>query len=60
MRSQFKAVYPLIERRMAEDGGFLNLVHALDIDGYVYVDFCHLSPNGNRLIAAQIARFAQP
>ena len=56
LRAQFQAVYPLVERRMAEDGGFHNLVRALDVDEYVYVDFCHLSPNGNRLIAAQIAK----
>jgi len=56
LRAQFQAVYPLVERRMAEDGGFHNLVPALDVDEYVYVDFCHLSPNGNRLIAAQIAK----
>jgi lysophospholipase L1-like esterase len=58
--AQFRAVYPILERRIAEDGDFLNLVHALDIDEYVYVDFCHLSPNGNQSIAAQIAKFAQP
>jgi hypothetical protein len=56
LRAQFQAVYPLVERRMAEDGRFHNLVRALDVDEYVYVDFCHLSPNGNRLIAAQIAK----
>ena len=58
--AQFRAVYPLVEQRMAEVGGLHNMVRALDIDEYVYVDFCHLSPNGNRLIAAQIAKFAQP
>jgi len=58
MRAQFEAVYPLVERRIAEDDGFHSLVRALDIDEYVYVDFCHLSPNGNRLVAAEIAKFA--
>ncbi len=58
--AQFRAVYPLVERSMAENGRFHNLVRALDVDEYVYVDFCHLSPNGNRLIAAQIAKFVQP
>jgi hypothetical protein len=57
---QFQTVYPLVEQRMAEDGGFRNLVHALDDDEYVYIDFCHLSPNGNRRIAARIAKFVQP
>jgi hypothetical protein len=47
MRAQFRSVYPLIERRMALDDGFHSLVRALDVDEYVYVDFAHLSPNGN-------------
>lgn len=59
-RAQFRAVYPLVEQRMAEDGGFHNLVRALDVDEYVYVDFNHLSTNGNGLIAAHIAKFAHP
>jgi hypothetical protein len=56
LRAQFQTVYPLVERHMAVDGGFHNLMRALDVDEYVYVDFSHLSPNGNRLIAAQIAK----
>jgi lysophospholipase L1-like esterase len=56
LRAQFRAVYPLLKRRMAEDGGFHNLLGALDVDEYVYVDFSHLSPNGTRLIATQIAK----
>jgi lysophospholipase L1-like esterase len=34
-------------------------VDALDIDQYVYVDDVHLSPNGNQLIAAEIAKVIQ-
>jgi hypothetical protein len=56
MREQFQAVYPLVERRLiTEDGALYDMVGALDVDEYVYVDFCHLSPNGNALIAAHIA-----
>ncbi len=55
MRAQFQAVYPLIERLMVKDGALHNLVGAVDVDDYVYVDFCHLSPNGNALIAARMA-----
>ena len=55
MRAQFQTVYPLVERLMTEDGAFHNMVRAVDVDEYVYVDFCHLSPNGNALIAARMA-----
>jgi hypothetical protein len=59
LRDQFRAVYPLLERRMQADNSFLSLIHALDVDEYVYVDVCHLSPNGNKLIAAEIAKFVK-
>jgi hypothetical protein len=55
LRAQFQAIYPMVERSMTEDGALHNLVGALDVDEYVYVDFCHLSPNGNALIAARVA-----
>jgi hypothetical protein len=43
---------------MAEVGGFYDLVSILDGDEYFYIDECHLSPNGNRLVAARIAEIA--
>ena len=33
---------------------FLDLRNAFDQDAYIYIDFCHVSPNGNQLIAARI------
>lgn len=30
---------------------FLDLRHAFDVDEYIYIDECHVSPNGNRIIA---------
>jgi hypothetical protein len=45
---------------MPEDTDFRHLVHALDVNEFVYVDFCHLSLNGNQLIAARIAKLIQP
>jgi hypothetical protein len=33
---------------MPEGGDFLNLIRAQDVDEFVYVDFCHLPPNGKR------------
>jgi hypothetical protein len=54
MSAQFQAVYPLIKERLPKASGFYDLTSALDVDEYVYIDFCHLSPNGNRLIAARM------
>jgi len=58
MQAQFRTLYPLIKQRMAEAGGFYDLTSALDVDEYIYLDFCHLSPNGNRLVAERIAGIA--
>jgi lysophospholipase L1-like esterase len=56
---QYEAVYPriveLIGSEFAELGdNFLDLRTALDQDDYVYIDWCHLSPNGNQIIAQRI------
>lgn len=32
----------------------VNLTASLDHDDYIYIDFCHVSPNGNELIAKDI------
>jgi lysophospholipase L1-like esterase len=59
LRSQYQTVYPMMKQRMNQTGGFYDFVDALDIDQYVYVDDVHLSPNGNQLIAAEIAKVIQ-
>lgn len=33
----------------------IDLSHAFDGDQYVFIDFCHVSPNGNEIIARQIS-----
>jgi hypothetical protein len=53
-RKQYEAVYPIVLELM-RGTGFHSRVGALDVDDHVYVDFCHLSPNGNRLVARAIA-----
>ena len=58
MQAQFRTVYPLIQQRVTQAGGFYDLTSVLDVDEYIYLDFCHLSPNGNRLVAARIAEIA--
>jgi hypothetical protein len=51
---QFEAVYPLIRAKMKESGIGIDLSGILDHDDYIYIDTCHVSPNGNRLIAEGI------
>ena len=36
---------------MKERGIGIDMSGAMDLDEYLYVDICHLSPNGNRIIA---------
>jgi hypothetical protein len=60
LRHAYETVYPRI-RNAALDGvkekglNFIDLSSALDVDDWVYVDFCHLSPNGNQIIANILA-----
>jgi lysophospholipase L1-like esterase len=58
-RLQFAAVYPLIRQRLAEVGG-LDLTAALDEQTLFYIDFCHLSPNGNERVARTLAHAIEP
>jgi hypothetical protein len=56
---QYEAVYPkiveLLNREFPElRDNFVDLRTALDQDGYFYIDWCHLSPNGNEIIAQRI------
>jgi hypothetical protein len=56
---QYEAVYPLIPQLVAGEfaaleDNFVDLRTALDRDDEFYIDWCHLSPNGNEIIAAQI------
>lgn len=53
---QYRSVYPII-RRYAGDAGieFVDLTHIHDHDEFIYIDFCHTSPNGNRYTAEALA-----
>ncbi len=56
---QYAAVYPkvveLLDREFPElRDNFVDLRTALDQDDYFYIDWCHLSPNGNAIIAERI------
>ncbi len=53
---QYKAVYPILQE-LIQDRNYDWIVDYTDIlsnNTYYYIDFCHLSPNGNRRIARQL------
>ena len=57
---QYRVLYPLIvallDREFAAlKDNFVDLRAALDQEDYFYIDWCHLSPNGNEIIARQIS-----
>ena len=59
LEAQYDAVYPLIKQRLMRHKHFYDLTDALDVDEFVYIDFCHVSPNGNRRIASRLAAIAK-
>jgi len=38
-------------------GCFIDLTNSFDIDEEIYLDFCHVSPNGNAIIADRLHKF---
>jgi hypothetical protein len=57
---QYEILYPLIVGMLHREfpglaGNFMDLRDVLDRDEYFYIDWCHLSPNGNQLVAARIS-----
>jgi hypothetical protein len=55
-RKQFQAVYPLIKQKMAERPWLYDFTQVLDKQEYIYIDFCHLSPNGNSYVAQKLVQ----
>ncbi|HEY9886764.1 MAG TPA: hypothetical protein V6D02_00080 [Candidatus Obscuribacterales bacterium] len=56
LRQQYEAVYPLVQELVAA-GDYPWVWNYTDIfppDDYVYIDFCHLSANGNRFVAERL------
>lgn len=53
---QFRAVYPLIRAKMKERGIGIDLSNILDRNEIYFIDFCHVSPNGNEVIAREMQR----
>lgn len=53
-RKQYEAVYPLIRQKLSGRPGLYDFTDVLDHPEYIYIDFCHISPNGNRYIAQKL------
>ena len=56
----YRSLYPEImrllhtqEHRQLLDN-VVDLTHAFDLDEYIYIDYCHVSPNGNKIIAQEL------
>jgi hypothetical protein len=56
LRKQYEIVYPLIKSMMREDryDFLLDYTDLLNINKDIYIDFCHLSKNGNMIIVEQL------
>ncbi len=54
----FKEIYRRIKNKIAERGHtwIIDLTDKFDGDEYIYIDFCHVSPNGNEIIAKEISK----
>ena len=53
---QYQTVYLLIRKEVAKQDDFHDFVDLLDRDEYIYIDFCHLSPNGNGYVAEKMVQ----
>ena len=58
---QYQTVYPLIQKKLAGGAGpFHDLTSALDVDETIYLDYNHISPKGNEIVARKIVEIATP
>jgi len=57
----YLTVYPLIKKRIAElhVDWIFELTNALDGTEFFYIDFCHVSKNGNEVIAKKLATLVE-
>ena len=57
---QYQAVYPLIQKKIASGGPFHDLTSVLDADETIYMDYNHITPKGNEIVARRIVDIATP
>ena len=57
LRRQYDLVYPKIEAELSKAGvAYVNLTSIFNGKEMLYVDFCHVIPRGNEMIAAALAK----
>lgn len=56
--NNFRLIYKLLKAKIAARNypWVIDLSHKFDGDEYIFIDFCHVSPNGNEMIARAISR----
>lgn len=61
LKPEFEIVYSEIRKLMETKGynWFFDLTNSFDNNEYIYIDFCHVSANGNQIIAQKIAEKIQ-
>lgn len=54
----FEVIYSLLQKKIAErkHPWIIDLSQAFNNDEYIFIDFCHVSPNGNAIIAREISK----
>lgn len=55
LREQFEAVYPMLREQATTTDWWFDDTNAFDGNERFYIDYCHVSPNGNRRMASRIA-----
>lgn len=57
LRPEYEVVYQEIKKLIAEKeyDWIYDFSDSFDGDHYIYIDFCHVSPNGNEIMAKRIA-----
>jgi hypothetical protein len=58
LRDNFVEVYKHLRQKIAERkyDWIYDLSNKFDGNEYIFIDFCHVSPNGNEIIAEEVAR----
>jgi lysophospholipase L1-like esterase len=52
---QYRLIYPMVRKKIAGIPGLYDITSVLDVDEAIYIDFCHLTPAGNRYVAQRVA-----
>lgn len=56
--SNFVEIYKRLQQKISErkHPWIYDLSDKFDGDEFIYIDFCHVSPNGNRIVAAELSK----